>query len=203
MLWGPGGPHKNCSRTACGPWALGCPPLRYVVKSHPFSNWYNVNIWFFMGTAIIIIIQVSHTYALVGCNRPEIFLQILHQWIEWQVFHFLKGQIPWFSTIVIFTFSSILRKVFVLFFVFVLWGIQCVCKDKQVNPYLIIPHWWLNCEIFVEFYERLSSLRFLMINFTLIYSKNTDFLWHFLFWVAKMWLSRIFPCFLTAKNLLF
>ena len=47
---------------------------------------------------------------------------IWHRWngykVEWQVFLFLKGQILWFSAIVISLFSGILRSVF--------WGMQCV-----------------------------------------------------------------------------
>ena len=32
-----GGPHKNCLRAACGPRAIGCPPLVYRFKS-TFTN---------------------------------------------------------------------------------------------------------------------------------------------------------------------
>ena len=59
------------------------------------------------------------------------------------------------------------------------------CRD-QPGTVLPIPHWEIKYDFFLlNFKGNLTSQRFVVMNFTSKYSKDNDYLWYFLCWVAK------------------
>ena len=108
--------------------------------------------------------------------------------LEWQIFCFLKGQTLGFSVIVIVT----------VFWDFAQHFLRNAMSESADISRVGIPSTYTyistltdkTMKVLLNLKSNLTSLRFLM-NFTLKYSKNNDFLGYFCFWVAETLFSVI------------
>ena len=153
--------------------------------------------------------KVQLHYSLAHKKTAQIFEIIKNpgklkfKWImvrlEWQVFHFLKGEFPWFSRFVIFTISWNFICLHNIFWWMLVWK----CIDHQGRPTYHIDRFleqFNKSDIFIdEFYFRRTMI-FLNI-FLLFLSWKVLFFLDFLCFPSHTQISVIFLCFPYHRKL--